>query len=100
MKHSPDNTGKVHTKYIRAADGTAVTLNYRPQEAKALRAFVQSIRLRGDKVPSLSLIARRSMQVYMTHIQFSPSTLAAEVEALERIATPFSDRAQTKPLAA
>ena len=64
-----DNTDKVLTKYIRARDGTVLTLNYRHQEANAIRSALQKIRLKGDKTPSLSLIARRSIAVYLSHLE-------------------------------
>lgn len=90
------NTGKVMTKYTRAAGGTALTLNFRPQEATALRTFVDSVRLRGDKIPSLSLVARRAMTHYLGYAQMSPTTRTTEISALEALATPFTDRAKTK----
>lgn len=93
---STDNTGKVRTKYIRARDGTALTLNYRHQEAHAIRRAVQSIRLKGDKTPSLSLIARRSIGLYLAHLESSPRAFAAEVQALEKLATPVASR-KTSP---
>jgi hypothetical protein len=93
-----DNTDKVLTKYIRASDGTTLTLNYRHQEANALRAAVQRIRLKGDKTPSLSLIARRSMSLYMQLLESSHAAFAAEVNALEKLATPVSTRKRGKAL--
>ena len=93
-----DNTDKVLTRYIRARDGTVLTLNYRHQEANAIRATLQRIRLKGDKQPSLSLIARRSMSLYLAHLESSPSAFADEVQALERLATPVSHRKQPKPI--
>lgn len=96
MKPFTNNLGKVHTKYIRAKGGTALMLNLRPQEATALRSFVATVRLRGDKIPSLSLIAQRAMSVYLDHAQYSPETRASEIAALEKLATPFADRARTK----
>jgi hypothetical protein len=96
MKSPPNNTGKVLTRYVHAAGGTALTLNLRPAEAASLRSLVASIRLRGDKTPSLSLIARRAVTAYIAHIQYSPETRASEIAVLERLATPFTDRATTK----
>jgi hypothetical protein len=45
----------------------------------------------------MSLIARRAVQAYLTHVQFSYATRDAEVAVLERMATPYSNR---KPLQA
>ena len=87
-----DNTDKVLTKYIRARDGTVLTLNYRHQEANAIRSALQKIRLKGDKTPSLSLIARRSIAVYLSHLESSQRAFDAEVQALEKLATPVSTR--------
>ena len=86
------NTDKVLTKYIRARDGTKLVLNYRHQEANGIRSAVQRIRLKGDKAPSLSLIARRSMGLYLAHLESSPSAFANELAALEKLATRAPDR--------
>ena len=87
-----DNTDKVLTKYLRAGDGTTLILNYRHQEANALRAAVQRIQLKGGKTPSLSLIARRSMSLYMQLLESSNEAFSNEVRALEKLATPVSTR--------
>lgn len=92
------NTDKVLTKYIRARDGTKLVLNYRHQEANGIRSAVQRIRLKGDKAPSLSLIARRSMGLYIAHLQSSPAAFANEVQALEQLATPVAHRKQRPTL--
>ena len=92
-----DNTGKTLTRYIKARDGTVLTLNYRSQEANGIRSAVQRIRLKGDKTPSLSLIARRSMGLYIQHLESSPTAFANEVKALEALATPASNRKQSRP---
>ena len=89
-----DNTDKVLTKYIRARDGTVLTLNYRHQEANSIRTAMQKLRLKGDKAPSLSLIARRSIGLYLAHLQSSPEAFAGEIQALEELATPISHRKQ------
>ena len=88
-----NNTGKVHARYLKSAGSATLVLNLRPQEATALRSFVASVRLRGDKIPSLSLVARRAMLAYLAHVQYSPETRASEIAVLEKLATPFSDRA-------
>ena len=93
----PDNTGKVLTKSIRARDGTTLTLNYRHQEANELRSAVQRIQLNGNRKPSLSMIARRSMAVYLSILQSGPTNFANEVQALEKLATPISQRKQSTP---
>lgn len=94
-----NNADKVLTKYIRARDGTKLVLNYRHQEANAIRSALQRIRLTGDKAPSLSLIARRSMGLYIAHLESSPSAFADEIQALEQLATPVSNRKPGKHIA-
>jgi len=93
-----DNTGKVLTRRVRAADGTAVMLHYRTPEAVAMRSLIQSIRIKGDKTPSLSLIARRAMQLYVARLDAAryslPDVFAAEVAELERMVTPVPKPAQ------
>lgn len=91
-KPVPDNSGKVLTRYQRAAGSTALTLNLSPEEASRLKSFIASLRLRGNKIPSMSLIARRAVLAYLTHIQFSPETRASEMEVLEKMATRYTDR--------
>ena len=97
MKTTPTNLGKVCNRYLKASGSTTVTLNFRPQEATALRAFVDGVRLRGNKIPSLSLVAKRAMTCYLSHAQYSPETRASEIAALEKLATPYADRARTTP---
>ena len=96
MKPIPNNSGKVLTRYTRAAGSTTMSLNLNPQEADALKAFIATLRLKGDKIPSMSLITRRAVLAYLEHLKFSPETRASEVAVLERMATRFSDRALTK----
>ena len=92
MNLSTSASPGVRTQYLRARDGTTVILNYRPEEASSLRAAVQRIRLKGGRQPSLSLVARRSMSLYLSLLNSGPSALATEVEALEKLATPVSRR--------
>jgi hypothetical protein len=93
-----DNTDRMMTKRIRAKDGTTLVLNYRKPEAVAMRALVQSIRIKGNKTPSLSLIARRSMQFYLARLQSAkanhPDAYAAELVELESMVTPVPQPAQ------
>jgi hypothetical protein len=98
MKPFTNNTGKVLTRYVKTAGATALMLNLKPPEAALLRSFTSSIRLRGDKVPSLSLVAHRALLVYLAHAQYSSETRTSEIAALEKLATPFSDRAKTKAI--
>jgi hypothetical protein len=95
MKSMPNNTGTVRSRYVKQAGNTTLTMNFRRQEAALLRSFKDSVRLRGDKVPTMALIARRAVLVYLAHAQYSPETTASEIEALEKLATPFSNRAPT-----
>jgi hypothetical protein len=80
------------TKRIRSKDGTTLVLTYLKPEAAHMRALVQSIRIKGDKAPSMSLIARRSMQFYLARLESAkatrPDAYAAEIAELERMVTP------------
>ena len=96
MHSNPNNTGKVHALHITQAGGTALTVNLGPLEAAMLRSFITSVRLRGNKVPSMSLIARRAMSAYLAHAQYSPETRASEIAVLEKLATPYPDRVRSK----
>ena len=92
MKPTPDNTGKVLTRYTRAAGSSTLSLSLNPHEASQLKSFISTLRLRGNKIPSMSLIARRAVLAYLTHIQFSAETRASEMAVLERLATRYTDR--------
>jgi hypothetical protein len=87
--------GKVLSRYQKRSGSSTVTLNYPKNEAQRLRDLIESIRLRGDRKPPLSLIARRSMAVYLDHIQSSRATMETEVQALEILATPIATRKKT-----
>ena len=92
-----EDSPQVRTQYIKAGDGTTLILKYRHAQAIELRMTLQKLRLKGDKQPSLSLIARRSMGLYLEHLESSPTALANEVQALEKLATPVAHRKQSKP---
>lgn len=92
MNPSTSASPGVRTKYLRARDGATLVLNYRPEEASRLRVAVQRIRLKGNRQPSLSLVARRSMSLYLSLLESGASAFATEVDALERLATPVSRR--------
>ncbi len=59
----PEDTGTVRSRYLKGDGKTALVLNYPKNEAQRMRAVMQSIRLMGNRKPSLSLIARRSIAV-------------------------------------
>ena len=95
---TPPDSGTVRTRRVRASGTTTLVLNYPHNEAARLRDLIQSIRLRGDRTPTRSLIARRSLAVYLAHIASSPGAMSDEMEALEFLATPLSTRKKTQPL--
>ncbi len=98
---SPSLTaGKTLSRYLKRTGTTTLTLNYPKNEATRMRDLIQSIRLRGDRKPPLSLIARRSMAVYLDYVASSPDVLADEIEALELLATPIATRKKTVPVLA
>ena len=92
---SPAASIQVRTRYTKG-EGTTLLLKYPTREAEEMRTAALSIRLKGDKQPSLSLLARRSMRLYLEMLNASPAALAAEHAALERLATPVSYRSKRK----
>jgi hypothetical protein len=77
-----DNTGKVLTRRPQARGRTAVMLTYAPYEAAQLRALADSIRIKGDKKPTLSTIARRALTVYCHVYEARPAEERAAIEKL------------------
>ena len=73
-----------------------MSLNLTPREANALKAFIATIRLKGDRIPSMTLITRRAVLAYLEHVKWSPENLASEIAVLERMATRFTDRKTEK----
>ena len=88
----PDDTGVVRSRYVKDAGKTALVLNYPKNEAQRMRALIESIRLRGNRKPSLSLIARRSIAVYLDYVHGNSAAMETEVQALEILATPIATR--------
>lgn len=86
---------QVRARYSKG-EGTTLLLKYPTREADEMRRAALSIRLKGDKQPSLSLLARRSMRLYLEALNASPAAFANEVAALERLATPVSYRSKRK----
>lgn len=82
-----DNTGKVLAKRIQAHDRTTVLLTYSRTDANELRTLVQSITLKASKKPSLSLIAKRAMGIYLERMK-EPDEFARETAVLDRMVTP------------
>ena len=82
-----DNTGKVLTQRIQARDRTTVLLTYSTRDANELRRMAQSITLKAGKKPSLSLFARRALQVYGSYLKDSRNA-ANEAAVLDRMGTP------------
>lgn len=83
----PDNTGRIFSKRVSAYERSTVILSFKSNDANAMRAFINTIRLKGDKAPSQSLIARRAVQLYLCRLEMlrreDPSAFITEVEALE-----------------
>ena len=91
-----DNTNTAMTKYLTGKDRTTLTLSFRPSDAEALRQLVRSIRLQKAEgtplqPPSMSLLARRALDVYRSHLT-RPGVLAFETEALQRMSMPKPKR--------
>jgi hypothetical protein len=82
-----DISGKVLAKRVIARDRTTLILTYKSSDAAALRRFVQQIRLKGDRKPTMSLIAGRAMEVYRLLME-RPGVLESETAVLDRMVTP------------
>ena len=99
---TPDpNDNKLMTKPVQASDRTTVILSYTQRDAQALRLMAASVTLKAGKKASLSLISRRSLQLYSQLIT-DPTRKAHEEAALNRMVTavpapaPFSKRKVTE----
>jgi len=94
-----DNTGRIMTKRVPARERSTVILTFKSIDANAMRAFINSIRLKGDKAPSQSLVARRALQAYLHRLEMlrreAPSAYSDEIAALERMVTPVPQPART-----
>lgn len=85
---TPDpNDNKIMTKRIQAADSSTVILNYPRRDAQELRALASSFTLKAGKKASLSLLSRRSLQLYSRHLS-DPANRASEAMALNEMVTP------------
>jgi len=87
-----DNTGKMMTRRPFPGGRSSVLLTYPAAQASRLRALAQSIRIKGDHAPSLSLLARRSLELYLAQIEHAravrPDLFALEIAQLESMVTP------------
>lgn len=81
------NDNKLMTKRVPASDRSIVILSYPSSEARALRSLAASFTLKGGKKASLSLVARRSLQLY-AKLLTDPARRDSEVIALNSMATP------------
>lgn len=78
-----DNTGRVLAKRVRGRR-TILALTYNENEAERLRHLASHITIKGDKHPSMSLLARFGLQVISELHERDPVGLAAR---LGRMAT-------------
>ena len=87
-----DNTGRMMTKRVPPSERSTLTLSFNATDANAMRAFINSIRLKGDKAPSQSLIARRAVHLYLHRLEMlrkeAPAAFATEIQALDAMVTP------------
>ena len=85
------NAGKMMTRRLQTHDRSTVILTYSTRDANALRMAVQSIRLKGTRKPSLSLIARRSLHLYLSGLAGAQENrldlYEAEIATLESMVT-------------
>lgn len=86
----PDTTGQVKTKARRAAGRTTLMLTFSPSEASAMRELCQALRFANGKLPSMALVARRSLEVYRAwtdEVLRGPAGPEGERRALTRLAS-------------
>jgi hypothetical protein len=81
------NDSKMMSRRVPSANSSTVVLNFQTSDATRLREAAAAITIKGDKKPSLSVIARRSLVLYMA-LLMSPESLAAEIKAIEALVTP------------
>ncbi len=81
------NDNKMMTKRVQASDRTTLILSYPSKDAQELRALASSFTLKAGKKASLSLISRRSLQLY-SRLLTDPARKASEALALNAMVTP------------
>jgi hypothetical protein len=80
-------TASVLTKRIRYYDRTSLALTFPAADAKSLRELAQAIRLKQDKRPTLSLLARRGLNLYREALM-RPGVMESEIAQLNEMTTP------------
>ena len=85
---TPDpNDNKIFTRRVQASNRSTVVLSYTTSDAHNLRAVAASFTLKGDKKASLSLLARRSLQLYLQLLS-DPTRKGHEEAILNKMVTP------------
>ena len=82
------NDNKLLTKRVQASGRSTVILSYTTSDAQALRNMAKEIILKSGKKASLSLLSRRSLQIYAL-ILANPSHLVNELQVLNKMVTPL-----------
>lgn len=93
--NTDSNDGKLMTKRIRASNRTTVNVSYSSDDAQALRRLAESITLKAGKRPSLSLLTRRSLQIY-SDLMSDRASHGQEVCALNAMVTTAPTAPHTK----
>lgn len=81
----PGNRGKIMSARIRCRDKSTIAINYPQHEAQAIRDLAASIRLKCGTRPSLSLLSRRALEIYLSVF---PQAIERETAVLNRMVTP------------
>jgi len=81
------NDNKMMTKRVQASDRTTVILSYSSRDAEDLRALASGFTLKAGKKASLSLVSRRSLQLY-SRLLSDPARRESETLALNEMVTP------------
>ena len=85
IEPQPGNLGKIMSVRIRCRNKSTVVLNYPAHEAQAIRNLAASIRLKCGTRPSLSLLSRRALEIYLAVF---PQAIERETAVLNRMCTP------------
>ena len=81
------NDNKLLTKRVQASGRSTVILSYTTSDAQALRNLAKEISLKSGKKASLSLLSRRSLQIYSVMLA-NPAYLINELQVLNKMVTP------------
>lgn len=84
--------GVLRTKRIRAAHRTTLTMTFEDRDTTALRDACTKLRPEDGREPSLSLVGRRALHVYLAALaRCDDDGIASEIATIKRMTAPPSD---------